>query len=104
MQFLITIAVTAVAVFQTSSFGGNVKRSEALLVRSVIDGDTIDVATVGRVRLLGIMRLKSGAGSTRPRRSAARRASVSPRSCFTAGCDWSMRVSRETRTIAVWRT
>jgi micrococcal nuclease len=29
-------------------------RSDPVLVRSVIDGDTIDVATVGRVRLLGI--------------------------------------------------
>ena len=62
MQFLITIAVTAVAVFQTSSFAGNVKRSEALLVRSVIDGDTIDVATVGRVRLLGIDAPEIGRG------------------------------------------
>jgi micrococcal nuclease len=30
------------------------RRSESLLVRAVINGDTIDVATVGRVRLLGI--------------------------------------------------
>jgi micrococcal nuclease len=54
MQFLITTIVTAVAVFQTSSFGGALKQSAPLLVRSVTDGNTIDVATVGRVRLLGI--------------------------------------------------
>jgi micrococcal nuclease len=54
MQFLITTVVTAVAVFQTSSFGGALKQSAPLLVRSVIDGNTIDVATVGRVRLIGI--------------------------------------------------
>jgi micrococcal nuclease len=62
MQFLITILVTAVAVLQTSPFGGGVKRSEPLLVRSVIDGDTIDVATVGRVRLLGIDAPEIGRG------------------------------------------
>jgi micrococcal nuclease len=53
MQILIAVVVTTVAVFQTSSFGGALKQSQPLLVRSVIDGDTIDVATVGRVRLLG---------------------------------------------------
>jgi endonuclease YncB( thermonuclease family) len=53
MQILITIAVMGVAVLQTSSFGG-LKQSAPVLVRAVIDGDTIDVATVGRVRLLGI--------------------------------------------------
>jgi micrococcal nuclease len=62
MQFLITIAVAAVAVLQTSSLGGRVKRSEPLLVRWVIDGDTIDVATVGRVRLLGIDAPEIGRG------------------------------------------
>ena len=62
MQFLITIAVTAVAVLQTPSFGGGVKRSEPLLVRWVIDGDTIDVATFGRVRLLGIDAPEIGRG------------------------------------------
>ena len=30
------------------------RRSQSVLVRSVIDGDTIDVSTVGRVRLIGI--------------------------------------------------
>ncbi len=62
MQFLITIVVTAVAVLQTSSFGGGLRRSELVLVRSVIDGDTIDVATVGRVRLLGIDAPELGRG------------------------------------------
>ena len=34
--------------------GDRSRRSDPVLVRAVIDGDTIDVATVGRVRLLGI--------------------------------------------------
>jgi micrococcal nuclease len=62
MHFLITTAVTAVAVLQTSSFGARINRSEPLLVRWVIDGDTIDVATVGRVRLLGIDAPEIGRG------------------------------------------
>ncbi|MGE5245325.1 MAG: thermonuclease family protein [Betaproteobacteria bacterium] len=48
MQFLIALLAAAAAV---SSIG---PRSEPLLVRAVLDGDTIEVATVGRVRLLGI--------------------------------------------------
>jgi len=54
MQILIAAALTAVAAIQTSSFTTRVTRSDPLLVRSVVDGDTIDVTTVGRVRLLGI--------------------------------------------------
>jgi endonuclease YncB( thermonuclease family) len=54
MQILIAAVVFAVAVSQTSSLSTRVTRSDAVLVRSVVDGDTIDVATVGRVRLLGI--------------------------------------------------
>ena len=66
MQFLIMTVVTAVAVFQTSSFGGALKQSQPLLVRSVISGDTIDVATVGRVRLLGIDAPAVGRGADTP--------------------------------------
>ena len=66
MQILITVLVTAVAVFQTSSFGGALKQSQPLLVRSVINGDTIDVATVGRVRLLGIDAPVVGRGADTP--------------------------------------
>ena len=54
MQILITIAVLGIAVLQTSSLDGRLKQSAPVLVKAVIDGDTIDVATVGRVRLLGI--------------------------------------------------
>src|ERR1044072_4958609 len=54
MQILINVVWIAVAVFQTSSFGGSLRQSAPVLVRAVIDGDTIDVAAVGRVRLLGI--------------------------------------------------
>jgi micrococcal nuclease len=62
MQILITVAIAAVAAIQTSPPGARVMRSESVLVRSVIDGDTIDVATVGRVRLLGIDAPEIGRG------------------------------------------
>jgi endonuclease YncB( thermonuclease family) len=54
MQILPSLVAAAVAVFQTSSAADRVTRSNPVLVRSVIDGNTIDVASVGRVRLLGI--------------------------------------------------
>ena len=50
MQFLLALIVATSADFQTPA----TRRSAPVLVRAVIDGDTIDVATVGRVRLLGI--------------------------------------------------
>ena len=53
MQILIAVALAAVAAIQTSS-SARVTRSESVLVRAVIDGDTIDVSRFGRVRLLGI--------------------------------------------------
>src|SRR5258708_4030336 len=64
MQILIVLTATAVALFQTSPPGarGRITRSESVLVRSVIDGDTIDVATIGRVRLLGIDAPEIGRG------------------------------------------
>ena len=62
MQILITVAVAAVAAIQTSSFTARVTRSDPVLVRSVIDGDTIDVTTIGRVRLLGIDAPEIGRG------------------------------------------
>ena len=65
MQILIALTAMAVAVFQTSAPGerGRLTRSESLLVRAVIDGNTIDVATLGRVRLLGIEAPRIGRGS-----------------------------------------
>ena len=54
MQILITVALTAVAAIQTPSSAARVTRSEAVLVRSVVDGETIDVASVGHVHLLGV--------------------------------------------------
>ena len=62
MQILITVTVAAVAAFQTSPSAARVVRSESVLVRFVVDGDTIDVATVGRVRLLGIDAPEIGRG------------------------------------------
>ena len=59
MQFLIALLVSAAATLQSS---GVVKRSDAVLVRAVLDGDTIDVAGFGRVRLLGIDAPEMGRG------------------------------------------
>lgn len=59
MHFLPTLALAAVAAFQLSS---PVTRSESVLVKSVFDGDTIDVAQYGRVRLLGIDAPETGRG------------------------------------------
>ena len=53
MQILIAMALAAVAAIQTPSTA-RVTRSQSVLVRAVIDGDTIDVSSFGRVRLLGI--------------------------------------------------
>jgi endonuclease YncB( thermonuclease family) len=54
MPILPVALAGAVAVLQGWSPSPRIVRSDPLLVRAVIDGDTIDVATVGRVRLLGI--------------------------------------------------
>ena len=66
MQFLIAAAVAAVAAVQTSSFNTRVTRSDPVLVRAVVDGDTIDVVSVGRVRLLGIDAPELGRGFDTP--------------------------------------
>jgi endonuclease YncB( thermonuclease family) len=62
MQILITLLAATVAASQTSSLTNHLRRSEPVLVRTVIDGDTIDVSTVGRVRLLGIDAPETGRG------------------------------------------
>jgi micrococcal nuclease len=54
MQVLPLLLVSLTAVFQTFPPSARLTRSDPLLVRAVVDGDTIDVATIGRVRLLGI--------------------------------------------------
>jgi endonuclease YncB( thermonuclease family) len=53
MQFLPT-AAAGVAAISALLAAAPAKRSELVLVRAVIDGDTIVVSTFGRVRLLGI--------------------------------------------------
>ena len=63
MQFLLIAAAAAAVVFQTHARGA---RPESVLVRYVIDGDTIEVATVGRVRLLGIDAPEIGRGFDTP--------------------------------------
>jgi endonuclease YncB( thermonuclease family) len=54
MQILIAMWMAAVAAIQLHPLPPRIVRSDPVLVRAVIDGDTIDVATIGRVRLLGI--------------------------------------------------
>jgi endonuclease YncB( thermonuclease family) len=66
MQILIAVLATGVAAIQIPSFNARVMRSDLVLVRSVIDGDTIDVATFGRVRLLGIDAPEIGRGFDTP--------------------------------------
>ena len=62
MQILIAVAAAAVTAIQTPTVNGRVTRSGPVLVRAVIDGDTIDVATYGHVRLLGIDAPEVGRG------------------------------------------
>jgi endonuclease YncB( thermonuclease family) len=59
MQILPALLVAAVA---AASLSSDLTRSDPVLVRAVIDGDTIDVATYGRVRLLGIDAPELGRG------------------------------------------
>jgi micrococcal nuclease len=58
MQMLLVLLGWTLATIATSSStppsGTTAQRSDPVLVRSVLDGDTIDAVGVGRVRLLGI--------------------------------------------------
>src|SRR5438477_10109129 len=51
MQILLVWIVSAAAFLAPPR---PLPRSESVVVRAVFDGDTIDVSTIGRVRLLGI--------------------------------------------------
>jgi endonuclease YncB( thermonuclease family) len=51
MHFLLILITATIAAVETPA---RLQRSESLLVRAVPSGDSIDVATIGRVRLLGI--------------------------------------------------
>src|SRR5258707_15805162 len=65
MQFLptgIALWIVAAAATQIVSPNTRLTRSSPVLVRSVLDGDTIDVAAFGRVRLLGIDAPEIGRG------------------------------------------
>jgi endonuclease YncB( thermonuclease family) len=68
MQILPTFTAGAVAIVQTWSATAppRIVRSDPVLVRAVIDGDTIDVTTLGRVRLLGIDAPEVGRGYDTP--------------------------------------
>jgi endonuclease YncB( thermonuclease family) len=65
MQILIVLAAAGAAFLQTSTptvSSARTARSEPVMVRAVIDGDTIAVTTFGRVRLLGIDAPEVGRG------------------------------------------
>ncbi len=47
-----TILIVSTLAVNVSAFAQ--ERSQGVLVRRVVDGDTIDVATIGRVQLLGV--------------------------------------------------
>ena len=59
MQILRTVTIAAVA---AAHFSQTPARSGPVLVRAVFDGDTIDVVSVGHVRLLGIDAPEIGRG------------------------------------------
>jgi micrococcal nuclease len=71
MQNLLIVASMAAAIFQAAHASGRVSRSESVLVRYVFDGDTIDVGSIGRVRLLGIDAPELGRGLDTPAPFAA---------------------------------
>ena len=62
MRILPALLVAAVAISQTFPSTSRLKRSEAVVVTSVTDGDTITVTKFGRVRLLGIDAPEMGRG------------------------------------------
>ena len=66
MQILPRVRAACVALFQLAPPGVRITRSESLVVRAVFDGDTIDVAGFGRVRLLGIDAPEIGRGFETP--------------------------------------
>jgi endonuclease YncB( thermonuclease family) len=61
MQFLLILILASVATAEppgprsgSEPWSSKLQRSESLLVRAVPSGDSVDVATIGRVHLLGI--------------------------------------------------
>ncbi len=62
MQQLIVWWLSGMATVAPVPSPGQPSRSDPVMVRAVIDGDTIDVSTVGRVRLLGIDAPEMGRG------------------------------------------
>ena len=63
MQILPVLLAWTLAVFQLSP-ASRIVRSDPLLVRGVVSGDTIDVAAIGHVRLLGVKAPAIGRGAT----------------------------------------
>ena len=68
MEFLTGLVVAAAAISHISD--GHLMRSDPVLVRAVISGDTIDVEAFGHVRLLGIDAPSVGGTKGRSRAAA----------------------------------
>ena len=66
MQFLIALLAASLAASVNSVAADRITRSGPVLVRSVVDGDTITVAGIGKVRLLGIDAPEVGHGLDSP--------------------------------------
>jgi len=66
MQILPTVLAAAVAISQTFPSSSRLKRSDPVVVTSVTDGDTMSVARLGRVRLLGVDAPEMGHGFATP--------------------------------------
>ena len=66
MQFLL-ITLNVLVAYAAIFLSPPLERSESVLVRAVIDGDTIDVTQFGRVQLLGIKAATPFANSARDR-------------------------------------
>ena len=62
MKILLALLLASTQFLQPLSASPQTTRTDPVLVRSVIDGDTIDVERFGRVRLLGIDAPEMGRG------------------------------------------
>ena len=110
MKFLLVTAGWVLAIVSTRRqvmrrAATTLRRSDPVLVRAVIDGDTIDVTTIGRVRLLGIDAPEIGRGfDTAAPFARDARDKLAPNSCCTGGCVSKRTATASTRTSAISHT
>ena len=64
MQVLLSLLFWTLADSSSAQLSNRLLRSDPVLVRTAVDGNTIDVAALGHVRLLGIEAPKVGRGRT----------------------------------------